>query len=288
MGIFMGSLLTELLSSLVNDSVSGFDQILSSILSGILKIEALMNTIAAASITVLSIQSVYDFLYGAAGGLLILKFLWKGFQIYILWRDGDADNSPQDMLIGAVQAIVTILVFPYLYDIMVKITMQLADGIMARFGMPSDTGSTLPPISLEGISLFLLLIFVIYIVMLFLMTILLIRRGFELLVLRLGVPFACMGLIDSDGGLFKSYMQIFFKTMFTSIIQITLLSLSLRFAATLSLLNLLCAIAAISTAFKTPALMQQMLVPTGQGGGITNKIYTGSMALRSIKSLIGR
>ena len=44
--------------------------------------------------------------------LLALKFLWKGVQVYILWRSGEAENPPTEMVMGAVLAVVVAVGFP--------------------------------------------------------------------------------------------------------------------------------------------------------------------------------
>ena len=122
--------------------------------------------------------------------------------------------------------------------------------------------------------------------MVFIMWITLIKRGIELLILRLGVPFAAVGLIDSDMGAFKGYMQIFLKAAFTTVIQVGLLSWAFRVAGTFEFANLMIAIAIISAAFATPLMMQQFLVATGGNGGVTQKVYSAGMAARAIRSLV--
>lgn len=281
----MSELFASLFTDLVNSAISEFDSALQWILRGILKAENLIDTTGLAIITPDALANVYEFIYRFSCALLILKFLFKGFQIYILWRNGDADNSPQDMLLGGVQAVVMMIIFPSLYDMMVSITAFLADGIMTRLGLSLDGGSGFLPPTLGAFSLFILLVFIVYLVAALVLCVRLIRRGFELLVLRLGVPIACMGLIDSDLGLFKGYIQVLFKTLFTSVIQITLFSLSLRLAVTCTFINLLSGLAALGAAFSAPFLMQQMLVASGHGGGVTNKIYAGAMAAKAVRSL---
>ena len=97
---------------------------------------------------------------------------------------------------------------------------------------------------------------------------------------------ATIGLIDSDATLFKNYIQVFFKTGFTVIIQVTLMSLAFRVAATFHILNLCAAIALMVTALSSPKLLQQFLVPSGGGGGLSQKIYSVSMVARSAKMLL--
>lgn len=261
-----------------------FNEQLLGTLESMLRIETLPATSGLLTVTV--VEKVYQYIYTFAIALVVLKFLFKGFQIYVLWRDGDADSSPQDMLVGAVQATVVIVVFPFLYEIMADITMEFTRGILSLLSVSPDSeiGITMG-INLLTLGLAELIIEIIYLILFAVLYVKLIQRGFELLILRLGVPFACLGLIDSDFGIWKSYMQIFYKTLFTSAIQIVLLSLSMP---VVELGHPIIGIAIISTAFAAPNILQQFMVPTGRGGGLTNKIYTGTMAVRAIRGLAGR
>ena len=63
------------------------------------------------------------------------------------------------------------------------------------------------------------------------------------------------------------------------------MSLSFRVIATLQLVNLLAAIALMCTAMSTPRLLQQFLLPSGGGGGLAQKAYSTSMAVRAAKML---
>jgi len=134
-----------------------------------------------------------------------------------------------------------------------------------------------------ALTIIFLLIFAISV---FVLWIRLIGRGFELLILRFGVPFASLGLLDSDMGLFKGYMQVFIKTAFTAIIQISAMALALRIAGTFLFINILFAIGVMIAAFSTPVLLQQFLVANNPGGGLTQKAYSAGMLIRSLRALV--
>lgn len=282
----MSLIFSALLNDIINSVFEAFDDVMLWLLDGMLHVENMLDSSITSVVTVGTISDVYRFIYTFAWGLLVLKFLFKGFEIYILWRDGDADASPQDMLIGSAQAVAVMLVFPYLYDVMAEVTVWFAKGILERFGL--STGTVFIPIAVTTQSLILLILLLVYLILLVVLIVKLVQRGFELLVMRLGVPISCLGLVDSDMGMFKGYIQTFFKAMFTSIIQIVLMSFSLRVIVTPGLFNLICGISIITTAFATPAMMQQMLVATARGGGISQKVYTASMTARSIRGLLGK
>ena len=273
------------LGNLVTSAFEKFDQLMVDLLGTAFHVENLAFSGSTTVLTAESIRNTYLFIYGFACSLVILKFLFKGFQIYILWRDGDADASPRDMMMGVIEAGVVMVSFPYLYNQASDIFIYLAKGIMGNLGISEGLGiqTVAGVITSGGLIVLLLLIFAI---MVFIMWITLIKRGIELLILRLGVPFAAVGLIDSDMGAFKGYMQIFLKAAFTTVIQVGLLSWAFRVAGTFEFLNILIAIAIISAAFATPIMMQQFLVATGGNGGVTQKIYSAGMAARALRSLV--
>lgn len=275
------------IGSLITSAFEKFDQLMVDLLSTAFHVENLAFSGSTTVLTAESIRNTYLFIYGFACSLIVLKFLFKGFQIYILWRDGDADASPRDMMIGAVEAGVVMVSFPYLYDQASDVFIYLAKGIMGTLGVSNGLQfQTALGILQGGTDIVILIELLIFAIMVFIMWIMLIRRGIELLILRLGIPFAALGLIDSDMGAFKGYMQIFLKAAFTTVIQVGLLSWAFRVAGTFEFMNLLIAIAIITAAFATPILMQQFLVATGGSGGVTQKVYSAGMAARALRSLV--
>lgn len=266
----MTDLFSDFLSTLLGSAFEYFDDLLLKLITNMLYVEELFSNALSTD----SITNVYNYIYAFACCLVALKFLTKGFKIYILWRDGDADSSVQDMLIGVAQASVVMAGFPYCYGLMADVTEKLADGIMSNFGFGALSSAAMTQLMGSG-GLFELIIILIYAVMVFVLYIKMIKRGVELLILRLGLPFATLGLVDSDFGVFKGYIQTLIKTLLTSVIQITLMSMSIRVMTNFSFVNLICGMAIISTAFSTPALLQNILIPTG-GGNTFNKVYMGA------------
>lgn len=83
-------------------------------------------------ITTSMITSIYNYIYGAVLILVVLKLLSKGFNVYILWRDGDSEQSPRTLLVGIAIALAASIAFPTLYSIGVKATTEIGDGIMQQ------------------------------------------------------------------------------------------------------------------------------------------------------------
>ena len=279
LGIFSDTI-NGWMGSLITAAFEKFDAQMISLLRGAFYFENLAISGADAALSEQSIRDVYFYIYGFACSLVILKFLFKGFHIYILWRDGDADVSPRDMLVGMLEAAA------YLYEKLANICVAFAEGIMARLGV--SLGLVIVPdlnlILSQGIlTILILLVFVISILVLWIQ---LIGRGFELLILRFGVPLASLGLLDSDMGLFKAYMQVFIKAALTVIVQICAMALAIRVAGSFQFTNSLLALGIIFGAFKAPATLQQFLMPSaGGGGGLTQKAYSAAIVVRTLKGL---
>lgn len=277
----MGGIIKEFLTDLINSAITTFDGMLASMYQDMLRIECMLGTVVTSD----EVISAYNYIYWAAVTFITLKFMIKGFQIYILWRNGDADSSPQTMLIGAVEGAVVMVGFPAIYDILVDAAMQLTTAIMALLGLTNPEEQL--AVNVVGDLLFLIAVLV-YFVLAFGMMVKLIRQGVELLVMRLGVPLACIGLIDSDGGIFTTYMQTLFRAVLTSMVQVLLFSLSIRYlaAGAADFNGILLAIAAMIAAFNTPVLMQQILIPY-RGSGAMNKVYMGSMIVKTLRGPSG-
>ncbi len=67
---------------------------------------------------------------GIGMSLIILKFLKKAFDIYVLWTDGDPDADPMLLLTNFVRAIATSLIFLWLYEIFVNVCRDITDTIL--------------------------------------------------------------------------------------------------------------------------------------------------------------
>ncbi len=290
---------TEMFVNTFNDWISGIvnacyalvDELMLDLLDITFHVETLVNSGETTVFSADALQDVYRFLYTLASSLVVLKFLIKGFQIYILWRGGDADQSPRDMLMGVAQAAVVMVSFPFLYDLLVDVVLEAAQELMGKLGAMQYNGGIVDILlsNIGGMTwprmLVFLLLALIFFILVLVLWIKMIAQGFELLVLRLGVPLATLGLIDSDMALFKNYMQLFVKTALTAVIQACLMSLAFRVIGTFRILNVVSAIALIYTAMSTPKLLQQFLVPRSPGGGIAQKAYSAAMVARAAKML---
>lgn len=222
--------------------------------------------------------------------LLALKLIWKGIQVYILWREGEAETSPVEMLLGAALAMTVALAFPLVYEGAVKIVMQIAASALQYVGVSDPlAGEAAPDVLalalnlvnvIAGGSVMILLLGIVFLIVLLILVFKLLTKGVELLLWRLGVPFAVVGLVNSDGGAFKAYAQVLVKELATVLAQYFLLDMGMRLAASGTLIGLLVGIAMEAAGISAPKIMQQFMSPSG-GGGMSQKIYTVAMVARA-------
>lgn len=273
----------SLLTDLARDGTMELAPFLGSILSDFVKHafypETFMGSVAN------TLTTLYWFFYLISFCSLALKFIKKGFFTYILWRDGDADDSPINMMSGAILALSLALCFNELYDWFAEFSTWLVDTAMNILGtvkfdnLTEIIASGASKSFLEWLFQLVYLIFILIVWGQFLM------RGIELLCLRIGFPFAVSGLIDSDDGIFKPYIKIFVQNLFTSLLQGCLLI----FAQTLfSTANIIYAIVVLISTTRTPKMLQQLLLMYGGGGGISNKITATSSAIRIFNMFRGK
>lgn len=274
--------LGDVVGSIWDVILSSTESIIENLMRYSLKIELLSEALLTGNpITQTVISSIYSFMYATMCGVLGLAFLYKGFKVYILWRDGDSEISPQGMVVGSIWAIIMAVAFPYLYDILVDLVLYIADGVVGGFRIGTTPSGALVDlvagILLEGLPY--LIFFLIFIVLMLVVFCKLLCRGVELMFLRLGFPLVCINLVNSDGNLFRQYTELFFKQAALSVIQIVCLLLSLYVMTNIQLVNIIFAVVLQSCALSAPKIMAQLLPVTGGGG---NRLSTAAMLIRTV------
>ena len=174
--------------------------------------------------------------YGFGISLIILKFLKKAFDIYVLWTDGDPDADPFLLLTNFVREVGTALIFKWLYQIFVDICRDITDQIMSAISQgTSPTIEWVNAITSMGIvpAIAGLIFLICYLILLFSFM----ARGIEMMVMKIGVPLACVGLLDNDKGVFRAYINQFVKAFITTIVQIMLVKIGLSLMLNATMLS---------------------------------------------------
>jgi hypothetical protein len=211
--------------------------------------------------------------------LIVLKFLKKGFDTYILWTDGDPDSEPAILVVGFFKAMALALCFPVMYGWLVNIINELSNKALKTINTTSGSMIKNFIIALTIKNLFYLLCIVIFIVLFVYLFIKFIQKGLEIFIMRIGFPIVCSGLMDANGGIFTSYLQVLIQVVTTVLVQVLLAKLSL---VLLIQGNVLWGLAALLAALKTPRLLDKFLIPSG-GGSMINTAYSATRLFNMIR-----
>ena len=195
---------------------------------------------------------------------LIFKFLKKIFDTYIIGSDGDPSMSVENIVIGFCKGLIIIFSFNFLYEIFVNISIDFINQMLDAVGLVTVTSlvEIFEQFFLGG-NLFTLLALLVFFICYLLLVFQFIKRGLEMLILRLGVPIACVGLIDSDNGVFAPYIKIFIQNSVTVVIQLAMIKLGF---GVISNGNIFFGIASMIMGIKTPQFLQQFMIGLGNGG----------------------
>lgn len=218
-------------------------------------------------------QTVYK--YGLC--LLTLKFVWKLFDTYLLGADGNEDADPMIMVVNFAKALFLSLSFGLLFTYMMDIGSSVATDMMNSLKMTKlDMSNVFDMVlSAEVNSIGGFFLYSIYGILGIVLAVKFIQSAIQLVYLRTGIVFSVVGLLDSDGGVFKPYMKKFFQVIFAVIIQVLSFKLSI-FA--FSKVSWLWAFALMGLALKAPAWLSEFTMQSNQGGGkLQTAIYTMSM-----------
>ena len=195
---------------------------------------------------------------------LIFKFLKKIFDTYIIGSDGDPSMSVENIVIGFCKGLIIIFSFNFLYEIFVNISIDFINQMLDAVGLV-----TIPSLMeiferfFLGGGIFMLLGLLVFFICYLLLVFQFIKRGLEMLILRLGVPIACVGLIDSDNGVFAPYIKMFIQNSVTVVIQLAMIKLGFGVVANG---NIFFGIACMIMGIKTPQFLQQFMIGLRSSG----------------------
>ena len=280
----MEIILVLLIVAVLNGAVTFIDSMLADLVPMTLHADQYMTAAGGGSM----VDVLFEILLGFGVSLIILKFLKKGFECYVMWTDGDPDSEPIQLIIRFVQAIAVAVCFPVMYgwlgaDITEKLTNQLITAIGASTNY--DWQAWVNGLSSAGLvtAIFGLVFVICYFILYFQF----LMRGVEIMILRIGLPLACTGLLDNDKGVFKTYLTKFFQSTVAVMVQISLCKLGVGMMMNVGInLNVFWGIACLVLAIKTPRFLSEFMVPTGGGGGMVNNIYHSVRLVGMAKNLM--
>lgn len=263
----MEVLLVLLIVALLNGAIAYINGLLTGIVPITLYAERYMTTVTGSNIA----DTLFNILFGFGVSLIVLKFLKKGFETYILWSDGDADEEPISLLTNFFRALAVAISFPTLYQWMASIVEDMTNKLLTAVGVATDSGWQAWVSGISSAGLVTAIFGLIFIICYFMLYFQFLMRGLEIFILRVGVPLACVGLLDNDKGVFKTYLNKFFQSMLAVVVQIVLSKLGVGLMLNM---HVFWGVACMVLAIQTPRFLQDFLVTTGGGGGgVINNVY---------------
>ena len=220
--------------------------------------------------------------------LITMKFLHKLFATYVGGYEGDSSASPTQLVLNYARALAVAaagaLLFGIFTDMMTEIATELLKAINSN-----TTPASLIEIMVDGfannLNLLQGLLRFIYFVCFLILLIKFYIMGAEMFVLRMFFPFACVGLVDSDKGMFVPVLKQMLNVGVTAVIQILLLRMSMVIVGNEKYLP---ALAFIMLAMKTPQTMQFIMFAGGNGGGMVGRTVSMAYYAKSLIRSVGK
>lgn len=279
----MEIILVLLIVAVLNGAVAFIDSMLADLIPMTLHADQYMTAAGGGSM----VDVLFQILLGFGVSLIILKFLKKGFECYVMWTDGDPDSEPTQLIIRFVQAVAVAVCFPVMYGWLADITEDLTNQLVTAIGASTNYDWQAWVNGLSSAGLVTAIFGLIFVICYFILYFQFLMRGVEIMILRIGLPLACTGLLDNDKGVFKTYLTKFFQSTVAVMVQISLCKLGVGMMMNVGInLNVFWGIACLVLAIKTPRFLSEFMVPTGGGGGMVNNIYHSVRLVGMAKNLM--
>ena len=279
----MEIILVLLIVAVLNGAVTFIDSMLADLVPMTLHADQYMTAAGGGSM----VDVLFEILLGFGVSLIILKFLKKGFECYVMWTDGDPDSEPIQLIIRFVQAIAVAVCFPVMYGWLADITEKLTNQLITAIGASTNYDWQAWVNGLSSAGLVTAIFGLVFVICYFILYFQFLMRGVEIMILRIGLPLACTGLLDNDKGVFKTYLTKFFQSTVAVMVQISLCKLGVGMMMNVGInLNVFWGIACLVLAIKTPRFLSEFMVPAGGGRGMVNNIYHSVRLVGMAKNLM--
>lgn len=272
----MADMLVELIESFIGGSEATLNSLFKSMVNLVFHIERELSNLKLADGSFINFNKIYETIFSFAIYILIIVFISKAIKIYFMMREGDAEENPIKLMIGMIKAVIIMICFKEIYNIFVGIVQEFLNGILSNMTVQGTnlaeilTGNMGGGIFTAVACLVLLIVWLILICQF-------IMKGIEILVMRLGIPFASIGLLNSDNGVFIEYVRDFLLTAFTLVVQLGLLNLSI-----LALVNghLIYGIAIAIVSVNTPMMLGKFMIRPN--GSLINSMGNTARSIRAL------
>ena len=252
-------MLVELIQNFISGSESTLNSIFNSMLNLVFFIERELMYIPQGAILAqakVDFNAIYQVVFNFATYLLVIVFIAKAIKTYFMMREGDNEQNPVQLVIGMLKAVIIMICFKEIYTIGVGIVEEFLNSILSVMPLKNTNLAEALSNNIQG-GIFTAVACLVLLICWLLLICQFIMKGIELLVMRIGIPFASIGLLNSDGGVFPDYIRSFLMTAFTIVIQLALLNVSIL---TLLTNKLIYGIAIAIVAVNTPMIMSKYMV----------------------------
>ena len=256
----MTDMLVELIQNFISGSESTLNSLFNSMMNLVFFIERellyIPETENIVGINKVDFNEIYKIIFDFATYLLVIVFIAKAIKIYFMMREGDNEQNPIHLIVGMLKAVIIMICFKEIYVIGVGIVEELLNSILNAMSIQGTNLAEALSNNIQG-GIFTAVACLVLLICWLLLICQFIMKGIELLVMRIGIPIASIGLLNSDGGVFPDYIRTFLMTAFTVVIQLALLNLSI---ATLMMNKLIYGIAIAVVSVNTPAIMGKYMI----------------------------
>ena len=204
----MEIILVLLIVAVLNGAVAYIDEMLQELVPMTLYADRYMLAANGGSM----VDVLFDILLGFGVSLIILKFLKKGFECYVMWTDGDPDTEPAGLVIRFMQAVAVAVCFPIVYGWIAEITQGLIDDLMAAIGAATDYDWQAWVNGISSLGLTTAIFGLIFVVCYFILYFQFLMRGLEIMILRIGINMnvfwgmACMVLAIKTPSFLREFL----------------------------------------------------------------------------------
>ena len=275
-------MLVELIQNFISGSESTLNSIFNSMLNLVFFIERELMYIPQGAILAqakVDFNAIYQVVFNFATYLLVIVFIAKSIKTYFMMREGDNEQNPVQLVIGMLKAVIIMICFKEIYTIGVGIVEEFLNSILSVMPLKNTNLAEALSNNIQG-GIFTAVACLVLLICWLLLICQFIMKGIELLVMRIGIPFASIGLLNSDGGVFPDYIRSFLMTAFTIVIQLALLNVSIL---TLLTNKLIYGIAIAIVAVNTPMIMSKYMVKPS-----ASPVHAIGNTARSMRALMPR
>jgi hypothetical protein len=278
--------LENLLLKLFNSWVSGLNDIFAAWLNmmsdNVYHCENAFSSLGG--VQTFDISKVFAIIFQFSLYFASFKIVKKLYEIYFLHMAGDPSQNPIAVVKGAALAVIAAVGFNWFYEVMVTIAQQLMDAVLNAIGEASYADNLIQALTSIMGNLNTAIFVLIFVILSLILYVKFIGLGVELMILRIGFPIACLGLMDSDKGVFAPYCKKIMIIFITVFVQTVVYRLAVSIMAAD---HPIWGIAFCMAAMKAPNSLRDFMF-TYSGGGLNAAMSVASHAQSLYRSFASK